>query len=946
MSAVLRRGGGRRRRPRRIYVLERLADWTYDYPWRIVLLGVLVAAVSLAVTVQWLAFQTSRDDLISDEEEYVRIYKDYQREFGDTDDLVIVLESEDLSESKAAAREIAERLERDPAAARAVLYRIDPAVFGGKALLYLSAAELTDLRRKLISHGDLVDRLAADPGLVALLRQINREISSALVGHLVSSFLGTPSAEEEVETAPLDLALLDNLIRSLGDALEGRPYRPLWRAFLRPGSDLDEDGFLVDDSRRFAFVLITAPEDTSVMASAAEAIERVRSHIRAARARHPEVRIGITGGPALATQEMQASVTDTSLASVLSLLGVGVCFILFYRDIARPFLAVFTLSLGLAWSFGYITATIGHLTILSVVFATILIGMSDDFGVHLISRFEEETERGHSIRLALRRTFVHSGGGIISGAITFAVAFFAMTLTNFRGMAELGFIGGGGMLLCLVAMLTVFPASLVLYERWKARWLGGWVDAHLRIPERLARWRPHVIDRLYRHPHLMVASAAVMTVLGLWTVPQLRLDLNLLNLQARGTEAVEWEREILSRANRSSWYAVSVVPTIDAARRLETAYGALPEVGRVESLASLIPEDQDARMAAVRALRPAVETLPSFAVPAAPVDAAALHGLLQAIRFKLQDGGSEKWDPARKPDEAALEAVRKELARVEPMLDGADPQRLSGALTALQERMFQELVDQVGFLKRNLTAAPITADGLPALLKKRFVAPSGRLVVQVFPRHNIWERQQLGEFVSALRRVDPQVTGGPVSFFETSRLMRDGYIDAGLYALAVICVIVLYDFRSLTLAALALVPLVVGAVWTAGVMWLANLQFNLANLIILPLIVGIGISNGIHIIHRHIEDGSHEMSVIARSTGKAVVLSSVTTMVGFGSLMVARHQGIFSLGLLLTIGIGCNLLASITVLPSLLSYLPAASEEGRPAAVPRRRGVGASAGQR
>src|SRR5207249_139329 len=155
---------------------------------------------------------------------------------------------------------------------------------------------------------------------------------------------------------------------------------------------------------------------------------------------------------------------------------------------------------------------------------TILIGMSDDFGVHLISRFEEEIEHGHSTLVALRRTFVHSGGGIISGAITFAVAFFAMTLTDFRGMAELGIIGGGGMILCLVAMLTVFPASLVLYEHLRAQRLGHWIDTHLRLPASLASWRPHVIDRLYRRPHLMVGVAGAATVLGLFAVPHLRFD--------------------------------------------------------------------------------------------------------------------------------------------------------------------------------------------------------------------------------------------------------------------------------------------------------------------------------------------------------------------------------------------------------------------------------------
>jgi len=725
------------------------------------------------------------------------------------------------------------------------------------------------------------------------------------------------------------------LVESIGDALEGEPYTSVWRSYLRPGSDVDEDGYLVDEHRRFVFVLAVAPEDTSVMASAAGALERIRDHIRAVRPAFPDVEVGITGGPALATEEMLASVRDTTLASILSLIGVGVCFVLFYRDIARPLLAVFTLTIGLAWSFGYITLTIGHLTILSVAFATILIGMSDDFGVHLISRFEEELEHVRSTFEALRRTFVHSGAGIVSGALTFAVAFFAMTLTNFLGMIELGFIGGGGLLLCLVAMLTVFPACLVLYERFKARWLGRWIDTHLRLPQRLATWRPHILERLYRHPQWLLVVTGALTLCGIAALPHLRFDSNLLHLQARGTESVEWELKILTQAKRSSWYAVSVASTLEEARRLEAAYSELPEVGRVESAASLVPDRQAERIDAVRELQPIVRDLPAIPTGVTEVDAREVHELLQSIRFKLQDGGEDKWDPRRKPSDQALRDVRAALARVEPMLGVGDPARVSAALGDLQRELFLDCADQIDFLKRNARAEPISIEGLPSLLKRRFIAPTGRFLVQIFPKEDIWEPENLRRFVTALRRIDPQVTGGPVSFFETSRLMRDGYIEAGIYALLAICLIALYDFRDVRLALLALLPLFVGALWTAAIMWLGGLEFNLANLIILPLIVGIGISNGIHIIHRHLEEGSQGVSVIARSTGKAVVLSSLTTMVGFGSLMVARHQGIFSLGFLLTIGIGCNLAASVTVLPAILMHLPASAEWGRVAAPAR-----------
>jgi hypothetical protein len=901
----------------RTRLLTLLARATYTYPWVFVLAGIAVAATSLALTEARLGFETSRNALISPDKEYLRIYNDYKDEFGQRDELVIVVDEPDLRRSKAFARDLATRLEADPAAARKVFYRVDPDALDGRALMYLSAEDLDDMRRKLAENADVIDAIADEPSLERLLRSINREISQAMVGHLVSSLLGTEDEEDDDATA-MDLSVLQAVIDAIGEAAGGAPPASIWRGALRPDGAMSENGYIVDDDKRLLFILVQTPEDSTRLASSAEALERVREHVAAARELHPGLRVGITGGPALETEEMEVTVVDMRLASVLALAGVGFCFMLFYREIARPLLAVFTLTLGLAWSFGFITLAIGHLTILSVAFATILIGMSDDFGVHLISRFEEELEQGQPVDEALRRTFVHCGGGIIAGAVTFAIAFLAMALTDFRGIAELGVIGGVGMLLCLVAMLTVFPALLVLHERFKATGLGGRLNAALSLGRGARSWRGAVFRRLYRAPGLLLALSAALSVASLLALPRLGFDLNLLHLQAEGTESVEWEHRILASGSRSSRYAVSVADSLEEARRRESEFERLAVVKKVESAASVVPENQPERMRAVTALAPVVSALPPVGAVDGEVDIAQIHGILQSIRFKLQDP-EKRWNPDRKPSDEALRSVRQSIARVEPLVGGGDPGALEPAMARLQIAAFEDLSEEIDFLGRNTRAAPIALDDLPEVLRDRFVGRSGKFLVRVFPAADIWDPENLAAFVGALRSVDPNVTGPPVAFFETSRLMKEGYLRAGLYALVAICLLVLYDFRRFAPAGLALLPLAVGTLWTIGVMGLLGLQFNLANLIILPLIIGIGVSSGIHILHRHLEEGPDAGPVMARSTGRAVVLSSITTALGFGALTVANHQGIHSLGLLLTIGVSCNLLAAVLVLPSILA---------------------------
>jgi predicted RND superfamily exporter protein len=208
---------------------------------------------------------------------------------------------------------------------------------------------------------------------------------------------------------------------------------------------------------------------------------------------------------------------------------------------------------------------------------------------------------------------------------------------------------------------------------------------------------------------------------------------------------------------------------------------------------------------------------------------------------------------------------------------------------------------------------------VPARLKARFVSTDEKkFLLQIYPRKNVWVRESQEEFVSQLRQVDPDVTGSPVIVSESTRAMKEGYIDGGLYAFIVIVVVAFVVLRRVRDVVLAIVPLGLGILWTAGLMWLFGLQFNLANLVAVPLIIGIGVENGLHLVHRFRETGEGGPALVAGSTGQSVALFSLTTMVGFGSLMVGKYYGIFSMGLLLTLAVGSVLVASLIVLPLLM----------------------------
>jgi uncharacterized membrane protein YdfJ with MMPL/SSD domain len=253
-------------------------------------------------------------------------------------------------------------------------------------------------------------------------------------------------------------------------------------------------------------------------------------------------------------------------------------------------------------------------------------------------------------------------------------------------------------------------------------------------------------------------------------------------------------------------------------------------------------------------------------------------------------------------------------------------------LLRFQQALRSDLADTLAILQRSLEAPPLTIADLPRQLRARYVGNTGKFRLFVFPRENVWEPEPLARFVTDLQTVDADAIGAPVTNFEYVETIKDGYSHASLYAMSGIIFLTFLMFRGALCTILALVPLLVGSIWTLGMMALFGVQFNMANLLFLPLIIGIGIDNGVHIVHSFRATGKYEGESVplARSTAKAITLAALTTMVGFGSLMISNHRGIYSLGLLVALGVGSVLIASLTTLPSLLAILGAAGG-GQPA---------------
>jgi uncharacterized protein len=566
------------------------------------------------------------------------------------------------------------------------------------------------------------------------------------------------------------------------------------------------------------------------------------------------------------------------------------------------------LAVTLAWSMGIITLTVGHLTIFSVMFISIVIGLGIDYGIYFLFRYEEEIFLGRNLKEALELTAARTGPGILIGALTAGGTFYVLMLTDFRGIQELGFIAGTAILMAWLGMMTTFPALLVLVDsRHAERPRNQAPRAHA-----LERMHVPVLDRVVRFPTAVLAVAGLATAASLWAIPYVGFDYNLLNLQAKGTESVLWEKRILANTGRSGFNGLASATTLEELRRKQEAFEKLSSVSEVDSVLRIIPDNQKEKIAIVKSFAPVVA--PVRVGRSSPVDLDRLTRALAELKRRLDIFHVEAGP--KLPED--LKQLRGQVTALIKALQTMNRDVAEPALSHLQSQLYRDFIDKFFSLQRNLNPREIGLADVPDELRRKFIGKRGDFLLQIHPKVDIWERTGARQFVLDLRSVDPDVTGAPIITYEAIGYMERAYYQGTIYAFLLVGLLSYLLIRRVKETLLALLPLVLGLLWTIGLMRVFGVQFNMANVWGLPLIIGASAEFGLNVMVRYLEGRAHGGPLVARSTVMGVALSGISTMVGFGSLMIARHQGIYSLGLLLTIGAGCGLAASLVVLPVIL----------------------------
>jgi uncharacterized protein len=881
------------------------------HPRLFLVVAMALCGLSILYTVMNLQFWTSQRALISQENRLVQLAEQADQ-FSDFDTFVVAIENKDRRRSLEFIRALAPRLEADHQHFVEVFWRIDPEQFKPWALLYLKENDILSLYDNLREHDTFIRNFVQSPGLTTFFDQLNNEMAERMVGELFTGFL---DSEKPQDRRPMDLQFLISVLHEMKDRLHGQTsFTSPWGSFFANGraDDESEEGYFWTENKQYLLLFVTPGQAAGGFSRWQAPLAKLRKTIAEVRAGFPGINAGVTGQKALGEDEMGAALRDMSLATLLSLVGLAVLLVSFWRGVRRPLIEIIALVTALSVTFGFTTLFIGHLNLLSVVFAPMLLGLGIDYGVHWFARYREEQQCNNASKEeALQTTMIRLGPGVLLAGLTAALSFLPLVLTGFKGLEELGLICAIGLVMATAASLCLLPALLVLFDKDEQS-----------DPARCTQPVKPFLKLGQTGAVILVLVAAIAAGLSVWEGRKVGFDLNTLKLQSEKAESVIWEKKLIESSHRSSMYGVILAHSLEEVERKTNALKALPTVSEVQSVKSLLPSDQEKKINLLRQTKPLLAGIAPLAGTQQPVDLERLDQVLGRIRFKMLDSSGSQWGVS-KPLQTQMQEVRSLIDEIRQLFRGTDRLKLQNELKAFEGELIRDLNTKLDLLRKGVDARPMRMEDLPKQLRERYVGRNHLYLIRIFPTQNIWEPELLKRFVRDLRSVDPDAVGDPVTLSVFTQAFRNACIKAALYSVVFIFALLIVTFRSLVSTLLALTPLAVGTAWTFGTMYFFGIDLNLANSVFLPLILGAGVEYGIIVVQRWRQRTGDTLSGhLPFSTGIGVVLAGLTTTVGFGSLTISEHQGVHSLGVLTTIGSLSVLAAAVLFLPALLQLIP------------------------
>lgn len=907
--------------------MRAIAGLCYRRPWWIIGVSFAAMVVSIWLSLTKLGVLNDTNALIRQDSPVLRYYLNYLKEFNTRDPMLIVVRSPDFGQNKAAVEEVVAKIKAQVPASQIqdIYYKNDLSRLKPHFLLYQSQEELNSMLGQIRTQKDLMGNKGQSVNLNSLLDGAIDQFNKVDKAQGKGGTLDDLEAYSDKMIVTLE-ALAKELSRPINDQAGANSGSNMLNADIDNFQNLlEQNEYISFDEGKILLITLTPGQgDENSFSPYETGISQIQKIIAEARKVHPSVQIGMTGESVLMNDELESANRDMVFASILAVILISLGFFWAYKQLVRPALAMIALGHGIAWSYGFTTLVVGHLNIITEAFVLMMLGLGIDFSIQFVGRYEEMRHKGCSMLEALEQTMQNTGVAIVTGGGTTAVAFYTMCFNDFTGLRELGIIAGTGILFCLCASLLLYPALITVVD---SRRPNGGIKPVQNYGQLGAR-----IDRgLVRRPVLALTVILAVSVLLALEIPRVKFDYNLLNLQNPKIESVQLATELTTNPKLPFTFGVIIADNMDQAVKLTKELESKPTVANVISINKILPEDQQTKLATLKDVKKELDKIQITLSPNSSVNLNKAKTTLNTILQYSLEGQkeAEKW--SKRTDKGLIKAFagkenKKHIEQALKIFDRLIP-ALNESITALNNLPADEAVrrlnryeveligsiqKQFAFLKGFDFANPVTLDDLPPQALAHYVSPNGKILLEVYPKENVMEREANVRFVHDLRSVDPEATGTPVQNYTYISELKDSYLQAAWMAFVAIVIMVGLHFRNIGQSLLALLPLALGIVWSIGIMGLFGLPFNPANIITLPLVIGIGVAYGIYVVDRYKEEKRGVL--FSGSTGKAILMSAFTTIVGFGAMTIGDYRGLISLGTVMSLGVFCCFAASTLVL--------------------------------
>jgi predicted RND superfamily exporter protein len=769
----------------------------------------------------------------------------------------------------------------------------------------------------LIKPSDLknTESLFTDPNLLPFLMNLNNSLEQEYI-----------QSEEKISTTQREQKAVQFLdgIETWVDALRTAFYEPKYdpRNVLRAAEAVTIGSpYLISPDRSMLLIMVEPTFNIMEMDLVLAAVNAIEELVKK-KAPAYGVEAGLTGSVVLGRDEYVAGMEDSMLLTILALIVVFILFVVTFRMVSAPLLALLNLIIGLIWAMGVSWILVGILNMFTAMMAVVLVGLGIDFSIHIISVFSELVNKGMDPAEAIVDTMRKVGTGIITGGFTTAAAFLTLMIARSKGMSEFGLVCGLGLIVLMFATLITMPTMLMLRERFR-RWRGKELKKARDVSYRMIG---NLSESLFKHWRFTLMVLVLVTGFLGFMFSKVSMDYNYLNMEPEGLESIILNYRVIDKFNFSSDVTMMTTNSLEENYELTEAAKQKSSVSYVESISDFLPTqaEQTERRQKVLELRERmqqatfVDQIPESARVTLVTQMKRLMFNIIELQELAYTGGQDQVDQ---------KAIRLVGTRENPQ---------AGNMSQLLQKMQKNLPDKQRLLLLNTDFASayqsivldmaddceITLEMLPEFVRNKYISDDGkRFLITLYPRGNVWHIDYLQTFTKEVLEVSRSISGTPPMFYYMLKIIGQDGRRAALLTVVVVFLLLVIDFRSVKLALVAMLPLLVALVWTVGFMGLTGIQFTLLNVMAIPLILGIGIDDGVHILHRYKIEGQSSINVVFRSTGKAIIITSLTTMLAFGSLVFATYRGFGSMGLAMFIGVGMCLIATVLILPTVLAIL-------------------------